>query len=560
MLRRLGFAVVAAVLVLPAFAAGRPGSISGYVRSTSGVPQMGAMVDVLGTSFQSVRLFTDENGHFSTAGLLPGLYTIRVSAPSFLPSLREGISLRAGSRVVVNLTLSTLFDALDISPGRAGTDDDGWKWVLRSATNRPILRIVNNGSTGKVTQAKAFDGPLTGSIAFVAGSASAGYGSSSDVSTAFKLEKSLFSTGTMGLSGNLGYSSSDPMVLRLSYAHQLANGNEPQVAFTMRRLAAPEGSLRNADLEALSLMTSDQMALGNALELRFGSELQTIQFMGRVSALQPFGSADLHLSPHTVVEYAYATSEPTNRDEKGFDSAPADLSESGPRLSIAQFSPALEHAHHQEISISQRAGRTSVQLAAYFDRITDPALTGVGSISAETGNILPDVYSGTFTYRGADLDTNGMRIIVARTISPALTATLDYAYGGALVLDDPQAQLDDIRDEMAVRKRQSVAGKFSGNLPKSKTRWIASYRWTDGDALTPVDLFNASPGQCDPYLSIFIRQPIPGVGFLPAHVDAMLDIRNLLAEGYVPVLGQDGRTVYLVQSARVVRGGLAFTF
>jgi hypothetical protein len=39
-----------------------------------------------------------------------------------------------------------------------------------------------------------------------------------------------------------------------------------------------------------------------------------------------------------------------------------------------------------------------------------------------------------------------------------------------------------------------------------------------------------------------------------------VDIRNLLAQGYVPVLGQDGHTVYLVQSARAIRGGLAFTF
>jgi len=28
----------------------------------------------------------------------------------------------------------------------------------------------------------------------------------------------------------------------------------------------------------------------------------------------------------------------------------------------------------------------------------------------------------------------------------------------------------------------------------------------------------------------------------------------------VPVIGPDGNTVYLVQSARSVRGGLAFTF
>ena len=43
-------------------------------------------------------------------------------------------------------------------------------------------------------------------------------------------------------------------------------------------------------------------------------------------------------------------------------------------------------------------------------------------------------------------------------------------------------------------------------------------------------------------------------------MDILLEIRNLMAQGYVPVFGQDGRTVYLVQSARAVRGGVAFSF
>jgi hypothetical protein len=43
-------------------------------------------------------------------------------------------------------------------------------------------------------------------------------------------------------------------------------------------------------------------------------------------------------------------------------------------------------------------------------------------------------------------------------------------------------------------------------------------------------------------------------------MDAVLDLRNLLAQGYIPVVAQDGQTVYLVQSARAIRGGLAFTF
>ena len=65
----------------------------------------------------------------------------------------------------------------------------------------------------------------------------------------------------------------------------------------MRRLAAPGIDSHTTALQALALSASDQFTLGDVLELRFGSELQTIQFMGRVTAFRPFGSADLHVSP-----------------------------------------------------------------------------------------------------------------------------------------------------------------------------------------------------------------------------------------------------------------------
>jgi len=77
--------------------------------------------------------------------------------------------------------------------------------------------------------------------------------------------------------------------------------------------------------------------------------------------------------------------------------------------------------------------------------------------------------------------------------------------------------------------------------------------------LTPVDLFNTSAGQSGPYLNVFIRQPIPA-SFLAGHMEILMDLRNLLAQGYVPVMGRDGHTLYLVQSARSVRGGVAFSF
>jgi hypothetical protein len=72
-----------------------------------------------------------------------------------------------------------------------------------------------------------------------------------------------------------------------------------------------------------------------------------------------------------------------------------DPDESTPRVSMTAYSPTVEHAHHNEVSISRRIGKTNLQLAAYADRVSDPALSGVGESTTDNGTILPDVYSGT---------------------------------------------------------------------------------------------------------------------------------------------------------------------
>jgi hypothetical protein len=558
-LRNLGTWAILLGLSLPALAAERPGAISGYVRNVSGDPQMGAVVQILGVANRSLTVFTDGAGYYTASDLLPGLYSLKVTAPSFLPALREKVGLRSGANINVNVTLNTLLGVMQLGPLRVIPDDDDWKWTLRSVANRPILRVFDDPAAEKQ------NAELRGTVSFFSGSAADGYGSGSDVSTGFTLERSVFNSSRVALSGNVGYGYGDGIpaaVLRVGYSHKLADGSEPSLAMTMRRFAASDPVLHNAALQALALSGSDNFAIGDVLEFKFGSELQSIQFLGRVTAFRPYGSADLHLSPNTVLSYDYATSRPDLRrdDEKGFDSAPADLSESTPRVSLLAFTPKVEHAHHHELSLSHRMGKNSVQVAAFADRVTDPALTGIGDVSAAGGYLLPDMSSGTFSYAGRNLDTNGMRVVLAHKFSDDLSATVDYAFGGVLDLVQPDVPLSTAQTSITTQCRHTVAAKLSGTVSRTHTRWIASYRWISGEAITPVDMFNASPGQSDPFLNLFIRQPIPSLGFLNGHMEAVLDLRNLLAQGYVPVLGQDGQTIYLVQSARSVRGGVAFTF
>jgi hypothetical protein len=559
MLRRLGTWAVVFGLVLPVCAVDRPGAISGYVRDDTGTPQMGAVVEILGSAAHTFTVFTDGAGYYSAKDLVPGLYTVRVSAPSFLPAFRDRIGLRAGATLNVNLTLKTLFGAIDLGPIRTTPDDDDWKWTLRSAANRPILRIFEDPTlTGEKTKS---DHQTTGTLSLLAGSAAGGYGSGSDLSTGFTLERSVFSAGRVGLSGNVGYGDGLPAaVLRASYSHALPDGSAgPSFAITGRRFAPSDPNLHNAALQALAMSAGDDLALGDVVELKFGSELQTIQFLGRVTAFRPYGSADVHLSPNTVLEYAYATALPDDRTEKGFDTSPAELSETNPRVSMVGFTPKVEHDHHHELSISRRMGKnTTLEAAAFLDHVADTALMGVGEdVTAAGGFILPDVYSGTFSYTGQVLDTNGFRVVLQRKFTSDLSATLDYAFGGALDLHENDVQLQNAAQFLSTVRHHAISAKLNGSIPRTHTRWIASYRWVNSTSLTPVDMFNACPGQSDPYLNLFIRQRMPAMG---GHMEAIIDVRNLLAQGYIPVIGQDGQTVYLVQAARSVRGGFTFTF
>ncbi|HEX8814987.1 MAG TPA: carboxypeptidase-like regulatory domain-containing protein [Terriglobales bacterium] len=557
MYRKLALLMIVMGAALSSWAVGDPGVISGYVRNAAGVPQMGAMVEIAGAV--PLTVFTDAHGFYRAAGLRAGSYSVKISAVSFLPALRERVQLSPGASLILDVTLRTLFEAVELAPPRdSSAAPDDWKWVLRSGANRPLLRMVDD--PGSVTSAESRpDSHVSGSLAFVAGYTPDAVGAnSSGVGTAFSVERPVFGSDTIGLRGNVGYGTSSPAsVLRASFGQSDETPFAPKASLTVQSLPAPY-TMPGASIEAVSMAVSDGMKFGDLVELKFGSELQGIQFLGRSVAFRPYGTADAHVSKNLTLEYQYATSLP----EAAWDDTlgPAEFGELNPRVSLLNYSSAVESAHHHEGSLTYRDDNNTLQAAVFHDGIANPALMGVGEFSADGGDALPDVMTGSFTYRGNNYSSKGVRFVAEHRFCTALAATLDYSFANTLELANTGIALQDIRQSIKSVAHPSVTGKLSGVIPKSKTHVTASYRWTTGAVLTPVDLFNTSVGRAEPFFSIYIRQPIPGFGGLPGRMEAVLDLRNLLAQGYVPVLGDDGQTVYLVQSARAVRGGFSFTF
>ena len=78
--------------------------------------------------------------------------------------------------------------------------------------------------------------------------------------------------------------------------------------------------------------------------------------------------------------------------------------------------------------------------------------------------------------------------------------------------------------------------------------------------MTPAHYYATQRMRSEAGLNVSLRQPIPAFSGLPVRMEASADLRNLLAEGYLPFSLSDGRQVVLMHTPRSFRGGLSFIF
>ena len=111
-----GFAVLIVLGTAPLCGAATV-AVSGTVRDSAGVPQMGAEVQLLSTDLGVVAsVYTNNKGQFLIASVVPGSYSLKAMGAYFLPSLRENIRIRKAT--VVNLTLNTLYEVMQWLPAK----------------------------------------------------------------------------------------------------------------------------------------------------------------------------------------------------------------------------------------------------------------------------------------------------------------------------------------------------------------------------------------------------------------------------------------------------------
>jgi hypothetical protein len=135
---------------------------------------------------------------------------------------------------------------------------------------------------------------------------------------------------------------------------------------------------------------------------------------------------------------------------------------------------------------------------------------------------------------------------------------------GALTVDQRElvsSSPDELRSMIRAGRKHAATLRIAATSPWTGTRMIASYQYTPerGWAM-PGNMYSTQSIRPIPGLNIFVRQPIPRISLLPWRMEATADLRNLLAQGYLPLFMSNGQQAILVQTPRSFRGGLSFIF
>lgn len=569
------------------------GELSGLVLDVAGKPQPGAAVLLFNKQDRLLqRVSTDPAGSFSFAELLPDLYSVQVSLTSFLPAMKERIQIKAGMRSLLEVNLSKVFSSVQListTPAPGGLMSDSWKWAVRAeSSSRPILRLlpVRLGDPVGFPSESGHSAIFTGSRGLIKISASDGAQITSDgtadLGTQFAFATSVYGGNNVHFAADLGYSGmngSSAAGIRTTYSRELGD-LKPEISVTMRQffvpvravqslMGSPAGEGSSPMLRTLGVSFSDKTQLTDTLQMQYGFELDNVTFLDHLHYFSPYAKLTGTI-PHGNVDFTWTSG--NARPELGMNATDAnadlqrDLTSLAllPRISLSSGHAKVQRGEDYEAGISQRFGSREYRLSGYREAVSNTTLTVASSDEGlYPGDLLPDLFGAGKLFNMGRFEGFGYAASVTQDLGANYKATLIYGSVGVLSARTSEIMSDsaaDLRKAIEAGQRQAVTVRVSGTVKCTGTRFATSYQWADYRGATPEPLFSTQSARPDPGLNVMVRQPISGIPGGHGRIEASAELRNLLAQGYLPLATSGGDHILLVNTPRSFRGGLAFVF
>ena len=537
-----------------------PATLAGVVRNRAGVPQTGARVQLLREDLSvAASATTDDHGRFLMTMLMPGHYSVKAVCESYLPTLRENVRIHAAT--VVNLTMSSLYEAiqwLPAEPKARSAQNDDWMWTLRSAANRPLLRWLEDGPLVVVQDGKGETPRLKARL--MATGQEGAFGESGERITA-TLEVTPADSRELLARVDFAPNSDGARESMLGFRQDLGYAGSVQTVAAVSvqpEISSPEGST----LQEWMIKSWENAQLGPAVRAEVGTHAVIAHMDG--------GSTTTRVLPFAELSWQGDNQSLTYRITRFLaahpDDDPASLLAAMPAVLTRNAQLSIAAGTHQELGWERTAHTTRVRVAVFGDQMDHTAIEAAAHLAAQDANgagldALLDSASGLIRAAAPDYSAAGVTASVERSLPAGNRVRLSYANGDALVV--PAANLESttlatLLASVRARRAQTCSLSLSGTLEGSGTRWRASYRWQPEDAVSVVAPYDEDAAE--PYFSLHMRQPIRLGWGSDSSFELLMDVRNLLAQGYRPVLLNDGSLLLFANEQRGFRAGLAFRF
>jgi hypothetical protein len=502
-----------------------------------------------------------------------------------VPAVKSNILVQPGMRSLLNVSLANLFSSIQLvypGPDERALMADDWKWVLRtSSATRPVLRFGPgvNLDGPQPHRASVFS-DTRGVLHLSAGDGGMSQGSEGDLGTAFALATSLFGNSQLEFSGNVAYGASTGLpvtAFRTSYSRNVGLGS-PEVSMTMRQLympgrfgAAVAGAKGSApSLRSTSISFQDRAELSDALSLQYGFSLDSVSFLDRLNYFSPYARLRYTLGDAGEVDFTFTSGNARPDLESTFTGPSSELQRDlsslarFPRVSLRAGRAKVQRGENFELGYTREVGTRTLRVGVYRESVTNAALTIAASDGLyASGDVLPDLFSGSSVFNAGDYQTIGYSASVTQRLGENATAAVIYSSMGVLSVDSNELvsqSPDELRAMIRAGRRHGVTVRTAATSPMSGTHLVASYQWSDHRWAAPGHMYSTQAERPQPGLNLYIRQPMPSLPLLPWRLEATADLRNLLAQGYIPLAAPGGRRVLLMQTPRAFRGGLSFIF
>ncbi len=549
------------------------------------------------------RTLTAVDGRFAFADLPGDTYSVRVTLASFLPAFKDRIAVKAGLDSVLQIHLATLFSSVELHytiPASVMSED--WKWVLRSSpATRPITRFMpEDPSVGladlgssPALRPRIFSG--THAMLSISGGDGGLIDSDSnqtDMGTQFALSTRLLGKNQLQVAGTYGQNS---LLTPAAFGLCAIYSRNPDGAFSVlpeitltvsqsNRLGVPlsgnsmggAGTMAGASpaLHSMSLSMYQVTDPLDNVHVEYGMTGESVDyFQQHTSRVSPFARMTTDLGKFGRVIAAYsdggrpdeltahqrmqaAEAEGPSPDLTSAVNALARV----PQISSRDNQLKLQRTQNYELGLNKQVGSMTYSVSAFDEKVSNGRLDMTGDLAAlNAGNLLFDETSKISTYNMGSYARTGFLASVDQQLSSSLDVAVAYGRLGGFMPGGFNSSNGVQEQFLRGGNHNAAAVNFNAKAPVAGTRIAASYGWIESHAIVPSHVFTTQSTSLSPGLNFAIRQPLPSFFGLPGRLELTADLRNLLAQGYVP-FDSGGHRLLIVQSPRSLRGGLSFTF